>query len=178
MYPNSYSKLDITRDTYEIHNIIKVKIPEVNNDDIIFHLLRDYTEGTNTYCMYFHTERLYQQFCKVYLEKNSGQGPKLIRCTEMVNTVTDIEQIMLVKHHHEGKTNHRGINETLEQLKRNYYRKNMKNSVTNFVNECNVCQRSKYARQKHYTPLMLTEQQVNRFKLSIWMFFHLTIKDI
>lgn len=72
---------------------------------------------------------------------------------------------MLIKMHHEGKTNHRGINETFENLKRNYYWKHMKATITNFINSCDICQRSKYARKKPYVPLMLTETATRPFQI-------------
>lgn len=165
VFPNVYHKLDVNRSTYENHKILTVKVPE-SNESLILQFLKDYIDPNITYCIYFHTESLYQKFCKVYLEHFSEKGPKLIRCLKQVNTVTDMEeQILLIKNHHEGKTNHRGINETLERLKQNYYWKNMKTTITNFINSCNICQRSKYARKKPYTPLMLTETATKPFQI-------------
>lgn len=41
----------------------------------------------------------------------------------------------------------------------------MKNDVTNFINQCKICQRTKYARKKPYTPLMLTETASKPFEI-------------
>ena len=76
---------------------------------------------------------------------------KLFQCTKLVNNVTEKdEQVTLIKHQHEGKTNHRGINETYDKLKTNYYWKNMKNDITDYINQCEICQTAKYSRQNPY----------------------------
>lgn len=114
----------------------------------------------------FHSDELYNIFNKIYLEHFSEKGPKLLRCMKLVNTVTEKdEQIMLIKNHHEGKTNHRGINETLEHLRKNYYWINMKSDITEFINSCEICNRAKYARKTTYSPLMLTETPSKPFQI-------------
>lgn len=166
VFPSPYFKLDVKQKNYEHHKILTVKVPETNNENLIFQFLRDYTISNKVYCVYFHKDSLYRQFNKICMEQFSKSGPKLIRCTKMINTVTDREeQILLIKTHHEGKTNHRGINETLEYLKRNYYWINMKTTITNYINSCDICQRTKYARKTPYTPLMLTETASKPFQI-------------
>lgn len=135
-----------------------LKIPKVNNQKLILEFLKDYTISDKTYHIYFHTFDLYKQFNEIYLKHFSEKGPKLTRCIKLINTITDKEeQLLLIKNHHEGKANHRGINETLEYLKRNYYWIGMKHSTSQYINACEICQRAKYARKKPYTPLMLTD---------------------
>ena len=116
----------------------------------------------------------YLKFNEIYLQHFSVKGPKLIKCTKLVNTVTDKEeQIILMKNHHEGKANHRGILETLDYLKRNYYWIGMKNTITQYINSCEICQRAKYARKKPYTPLMITETPSKPFQIvHIDVFFY------
>ena len=72
---------------------------------------------------------------------------------------------MLIQFQHEGKNNHRGINETLEQLKRNYYWPSMKTEVNQYINNCQICQTAKYSRKKPYVPLVLTESIGKPFQL-------------
>lgn len=166
VFPHPYFKLDVKQENYEHHKILTVKLPQINNEDLIFQFLRDYTISNKAYYVYFHNDPLYKQFNKVCLAHFSESGPRLVRCTKRVNTVSDKEeQIILTKNHHEGKTNHRGINETLEHLQRNYYWINMKSTITNHINCCEICQRTKYARKKPYTPLMLTETATKPFQL-------------
>lgn len=165
VFPHLHNKLIVNQENYQHHKIINVKIPKTNNYNLIFEFLRDYTVESKTYHMYFHLDEFYKQFNKVYLERFSEKGPKLIRCTKLINTVIDKEeQILLIKNHHEGKTNHRGISETLEYLKRNYFWIGMKKEITNYINCCDICQRAKYCRKKPYSPLMLTETASKPFQ--------------
>ncbi|WP_253302428.1 reverse transcriptase domain-containing protein [Wolbachia endosymbiont of Psylliodes chrysocephala] len=179
-----YHKLTIKQENYENHKIITVEIPSENNEELILEFLKDYTTHNKTYCMYFHTDKLYKCFNEVYLKHFSEKGPKLIKCTKLVNTVTDKEdQILLIKNHHESKTNHRGISETIERLKKNYYWIGIKDSVTNFINSCDICQKTKYARKNPYSPLMITETASKPFQIvHVDLFFfdkkiYLTIVD-
>lgn len=166
VFPNPYPKLDVKQENYEYQKIINVKVPKINNDKLILEFLKDYTISEKTYHMYFHNFDLYKQFNAIYMKHFSEKGPKLIRCTKLINTVTDKEeQILLVKNHHEGKVNHRGINETLEHLKRNYYWIGMKTTISQYINSCDICQRAKYARKKPYSPLMLTNTPSKPFQI-------------
>lgn len=165
VFPWPHHKVQVIQENYQHHKIITLKIPE-NNENLIFEFLRDYTLQGKPYCIYFHTDQLYYNFNKVYLAKFSERGPKLIRCTKLNNTIKDNEeQILLIKNHHEGKTNHRGITETIEHIKKNYYWIGLKETVTNFINACDTCTRTKYARKKPYTPLLLTETASKPFSI-------------
>lgn len=174
VFPHVYHKLDVKQENYEHHKIITVKIPNTNNEDLILQFLRDYTMSEKTYCTYFHTMDLYIKFNEIYLQHFSEKGPKLLRCTKLVNTITSKEeQIILTKNHHEGKVNHRGILETLQHLKRNYYWIGMKTTISQYINSCDTCQRAKYARNKPYTPLMVTDTPSKPFQVvHIDVFFY------
>ena len=166
VFPWPHHKIDKKIEKYDQHNIITIKIPQENNANLIFQFLKEHTISDKTYHIYFHTDKLYHDFNNVYLAKFSECGPKLIRCTKLLNTVKDNEeQIMLIKNHHEGKTNHRGITETLEHLKRNYYWVGQKESVTNFINSCDICEKTKYGRHKPYSPLIITETASKPFQI-------------
>lgn len=54
--------------------------------------------------------------------------------------------ITIIRKYHDGKTNHRGINETYLSLSKTYYWPKLKEAITKFINECAVCGRAKYDR--------------------------------
>lgn len=58
--------------------------------------------------------------------------------------------------YHIGKTNHRGISETIEHLQRKYFWKGMSNDIKNFINNCQTCKIQKYNRNPIKQPLQLT----------------------
>ena len=63
--------------------------------------------------------------------------------TSCKNQLQDIEspeeQVDLVTNYHLGKTNHRGIIETYQKLKQQFYWPNMQQTVSKYINNCDVC---------------------------------------
>ena len=59
---------------------------------------------------------------------------KIIRCTEILIDLpdSDVQDNLILSYH--VKNNHKGINETLVQLKRTYFFPNMKNKITQTIN--------------------------------------------
>lgn len=96
--------------------------------------------------------------------KNSAYN--LIICKEKLNDVTDIdEQLRLVKAFHDGKTNHRGVQETEKQLKRTYYWPNITKMITEHINNCNACQTNKYERRPNKQQLQITPTPIKPFEV-------------
>ena len=131
--------------------IIKAHIPQDNNNQQIKDVLIDYCEPKRHYYCFFDTERMYRDFCKVYNETFNAEAPIL--------KITDKnEQKELIRDHHEGKTNHRGIRETYTRLQRLYYWPKLTRDVADYINKCEICKRTKYERHPPEIPLKLTEQ--------------------
>lgn len=66
--------------------------------------------------------------------------------TELEDVKEYLRQQEIIKHYHEGKTNHRGINECYLALSRRYYWPKMKDEISKYINECTVCGQTKYDR--------------------------------
>jgi len=142
----------------ENRDIIRATIPKNNNHEEILNFLRDYTTNSKKYYIHFDKEQMYKDFSNVYTTHFTNQGPKLIRCTNRLITVLEPEeQQTLTEQYHVSKINHRGISETLKHIQRKYYWKNMKDTVTNYIKNCEICQRTKYERNPAYVPMMLTD---------------------
>lgn len=74
------------------------------------------------------------------------------------------EQQELIKRYHEGKSSHRGIQETYKQLHRNYHWPNMLLTIQRFINQCDLCLRAKYERNPLKPPLAVTETPTKPFQ--------------
>lgn len=102
----------------------------------------------NKLCAVFtddNTFRIIQQTYSKFFSDNKLF--KIIRCTEKLIDITQNDkQDELIRDYHE-KNNHRGINETLLHLKRQYYFPFMKNKITQTINNCDICQTLKYNRR-------------------------------
>lgn len=152
--------------TYRVDNrstnsriIIKdVFIPINNTEQEIIRFLRDHTIADRIFHCYFHNEELYHAFSRVYTTVFNERGPKLFKCTSRVTLVeAKQEQQEIIKKYHEGKTVHRGIQETYKQIHRNYHWPNMLLSIQVYVNSCDTCLKAKYERNPLRPPLVLTE---------------------
>lgn len=66
--------------------------------------------------------------------------------TELEDVKEYLRQQEIIKHYHEGVTNHRGINECYLTLSHKYFWPKMKEEITKYINECTVCGQTKYDR--------------------------------
>ncbi|CAK1587193.1 unnamed protein product [Parnassius mnemosyne] len=109
---------------------------------------------------------------------------EFIECTERVIYVEDEkEQKEIILQHHEGKTCHRGIKETMSRIKRNYYWQNMQETIAAVLNVCDACRKMKYERKPIKPLLQLTQTQNAPFQevfmdlFSIESVYYLTLVD-
>lgn len=65
---------------------------------------------------------------------------------EIENVKDYLKQQEILRNYHEGKTNHRGINETHLALSRKYFWPKLKEHIIKYINECTVCGQGKYDR--------------------------------
>lgn len=66
--------------------------------------------------------------------------------SEIDNIKEYLQQQQIIKTYHEGKTNHRGINECYLALSKKYFWPKMKEQIAKFINECSICGQAKYDR--------------------------------
>ena len=145
--------------------IVTAKIPFETNENIIIKFMKEYIGDKGNQYLYFESEKMYQDFCNTYVKHFNNKGPRMIRCTTRVTLVKNInDQLELVAQHHVGKTNHRGIDETTAYLKRKYWWKNMKQTITDYIKSCEVCNTSKYDRHPSKPHLQLTKTPDKPFR--------------
>lgn len=152
-------------DSYRIEDrskgkmIIKnVWIPINNTKNQIIQFLKEHTIPDRTFYFFFHHEDFIPIFNYVYKTIFNNRGPKLIRCLTRVTLIENInEQNQLICKYHEGKTLHRGIQETYKHIHRNYHWPNMLKTIQNYIGKCEKCLQSKYVRNPLKLPLSLTD---------------------
>lgn len=65
---------------------------------------------------------------------------------EVENVKDYLRQQEIIRNYHEGKTNHRGITECFLALSHSYYWPKIKESISEYINECSICGQAKYDR--------------------------------
>lgn len=129
-----------------------------NNQRIFINLRRSHMEedleqfianlqNNITYHLYFPDKEHERIFINQLQEKLIKINSKLLICSTKINDVTlDNDKEDKMNYHHVYKTGHRGITTTIDSLRRNYYWPNLDKDVTNYINNCNICQKAKYER--------------------------------
>lgn len=82
---------------------------------------------------------------------------KIVKCTTILEDVEDeIQLTEIIKNEHLDK-NHRGINAVFEELKLKIYNPKLKLRITQFINNCEICNIEKYDRNPPKIPFQITE---------------------
>lgn len=133
-----------------------VEISENNFDKNVIDFVKEYLVPNVRYSLYFENE-FYERFASVIAKNFKFSKLILVRCKVKVLDVThEDDRIETIDNYHIGKTNHRGIQETYDKIRRKYYWPNMKNYIQNFINKCEICLKTKYERNPLNLEMNLT----------------------
>lgn len=163
--------------------VIEVFLP-LGNEELIKQFLKDNIKFKSRYFIYFESDMHRKLFSKVIIDLFKKDSVQFFECTERVVYVEDEkEQRAIIIKHHEGKTCHRGVKETMVRIRRNYFWENMQNTVAAVLNACEPCKLMKYQRKPIKPTLQLTCTQDAPFQelfidlFSIEKKYYLTIVD-
>lgn len=125
---------------------IEVKLSQSNLEGDIVKFVKEYVTPKIKYGILFVND-IYEEFVRTMTKHFAFAEIEMIKYTKLMRDIENIpDQTKIVQEYHSGTTNHRGITETLEHLKRKYYWPNMKKTIQKFINNCETCLASKYDR--------------------------------
>lgn len=132
---------------FDTHTRTSVQISESNIEEDVIAAIKEYVHPKiktglliNPYlAMYTIIPIIQKTF------KNSAMNLTLTK-TELENVREYLKQQEIINKYHDGKTNHRGINECYLALSNKYYWPKMREHITKFINECTICGQAKYDR--------------------------------
>ena len=160
-----------------------VKFNEQNLNNEIANFIKDYLAPKCKYLCLIE-ENLCIKIGQILMENFQKESYKLIKCETLLEDVESLEeQKEILINYHEGKTNHRGILETYQKLKRKYYWPNIFNDIQKYINNCDICQNNKYERKPIQIDDNLTQtpckpfQKINIDTLTLERKKYLTIID-
>lgn len=134
----------------------------------IIQFLKEYAAPGKQYVFYFQNDEnqdFYQRMCTFIPQIFKNASYKLLKSNKLLYDITNEDrQQKLIKTQHEGVTNHRGIHETLNELRQKYYWPKLSDDVRKFVNSCNICQQAKYERHPPLIKLQLTSTPKKPFE--------------
>lgn len=131
---------------FETKSRITIHLSQSNLEEETVKFVKEYILPKIKYGIYF-SEDIYEQFVGILTKYFTFSEIIMTRFTKKLPDILDEnKQINIIKNYHNGLTNHRGIDETHWTLKRSYYWPNMRQSIQKFINNCEVCVRTKYDR--------------------------------
>lgn len=141
------------------------QISKDNMENDIVKAIKEYVVPKVLYYLYFEPEDIYYQFCEIVRKTFKWPQYKFICTKRKLIDVAPDDILDTVQKYHEGKTNHRGINETEQRIKNLYYWPNMRGSIQKYINECDICQRTKYERNPLNLGINLTPTPAKPFEV-------------
>ena len=128
---------------HEIFQRFIVKKSEYNSEDIMY-VLNKYLRKKHITALFCNDE-VFNQIDNVYTNNFSDSNLKIVRTKVQKLDIGDsLKQAEIIINEH--KKAHRGINENYAKLKRKYYFPQMRELISNYVNNCEICKTNKYER--------------------------------
>ena len=154
---NYLSARTVTEESFPNKNRMHVQLGKNNLRNDIIMLFKNYVSPKKKYAILFEDEALYHQVSNVIQEIFKNSAFDLVKSNILLEDVNcNQKQKQIITNYHEGKTNHRGINETEAQIRKRYYWPNLKKDIEDIINFCDICQANKYDRQPEKPVYMLT----------------------
>lgn len=137
-------------------NIRKIITMKQFDNDYLIQLLKNHFHPSGLNAIYVEDLDLFMKIQNIYKEYFSRAGMKVIRCTKFVKDIaTEEERDKIISDYHK-ENNHRGILESFEHIKQQYYFPKLKEKITVFINNCDICQTEKYERHPEKIKFALT----------------------
>lgn len=127
---------------------IIAEIPTSNTEQHLKEFLKEWIAPGIKYSIYFETPSLYVTLSRTLQTYFKDSKIDFTKTNKILQDVTkEKEKIEIIKNQHEGITNHRGIQETFNELKETYYWPDMVGTIQKYINNCEECQTTKYDRK-------------------------------
>lgn len=140
------------------------QLSDNNFDEDLVNFVREYVTPGLRYYLYFENN-IYERFVTAFMIYFKTSEIKFIKCTsKLVDVVDDSEKNEIIENYHLGKTNHRGITETTWKIKNIYYWPNLIQTITDYINKCEVCLKVKYERKPLNLKLNITPTPAKPFQ--------------
>lgn len=109
-------------------------------------ILKEELEPTKTNAFLISDENIEKEFIK-HTQKTIDKNIKILICkTKLIDCTNHLMQKDLIRKTHEN-SNHKGINENLNEIQKRYYFPGIQKQLTKFINNCKICLEAKVERR-------------------------------
>lgn len=132
---------------FDTHTRTSVQVSKSNLESDVVNVIKEYVNPKVKTALLINPPLAFYDIIPIIQNKFKNSAMNLVLSKFEVENIKEyLRQQEIIKHYHEGKTNHRGINECHLALSRRYYWPKMKDDITKFINSCTVCGQAKYDR--------------------------------
>jgi transposase InsO family protein len=132
---------------FDTHTRIAIQLSQNNLELDVINAIKEYVNPKVKTAIIINPTLAMYSIIPIIQDKFKSSSMNLVLVKiELENVKEYLRQQDIIHHYHEGKTNHRGINECYLALSRKYYWPKMKDQISKFINECTICGQAKYDR--------------------------------
>lgn len=132
---------------FDTHTRTSVQLSQSNLEEDLVNAIKEYVNPKIKTALLINPPLAMYDIIPIIQQKFRSSSMKLVLAKKEVENVKEyLRQQDIIRHYHEGKTNHRGINECYLALSEKYFWPKMKELITKFINDCTICGQAKYDR--------------------------------
>lgn len=132
---------------FETHTRTTIQLSESSLEQDVINAVKEFVNPKVKTGLIIHpTLAMYKIIPIIQNAFKSSAMNLILTKTEVENVKEYLRQQDIIRKYHEGKTNHRGINECYLALTRKYYWPKMRDHITKYIHECSICGQVKYDR--------------------------------
>lgn len=133
---------------FDTHTRISIQLSESNLENDLVNAIKEYVNPKVKTALLITPPLALYTIIPILQDKFRSSAMNLVLAkTEVENIKEYLRQQDIIRLYHDGKTNHRGINECYLALSRRYYWPKMREQITKFISDCTICGQAKYDRQ-------------------------------
>lgn len=132
---------------FDTHTRVSIQLSESNLEEDVVNAVKEYVNPKVKTAILINPPLAMYSIIPILQDRFRSSSMNLVLAkTELENVKEYLRQQEIIRHYHDGKTNHRGINECYLALSQKYYWPKMREHITKFINECTICGQAKYDR--------------------------------
>lgn len=131
---------------FEGHIRTAIDIFDQKLEESLIETIKNHIDPKTRTALFINPENKIYRIIPILQRAFSSSAMNIVLVKRELQNVQSEQQQSIVKNYHEGKTNHRGVNETFMSLSQRYFWPKMRETIAKYISTCNTCSSAKYDR--------------------------------